>query len=146
MTLFDIPLHPSLVHFPIALLSLGGMAVLAALWRPGWWGDWGLTSLWAGLAFTVPVVVSGLIDKSQLSFDSAANRLADLHTTGMVLMWPLFGTAAFLSYIWRRDLGKASKKARVALLLIVGLILLFWAGHLGARLVYEMGVGVRGAL
>jgi len=26
--------------------------------------------------------------------------------------------------------------------LILGLIFLIWAGHLGARLVYEMGVGV----
>ncbi|NUQ38876.1 MAG: DUF2231 domain-containing protein [Caldilineales bacterium] len=146
MTLFDIPLHASLVHFPIVLLSLGGMTLLISLWRPGWWGDWGFASLLAGLVFTVPAVVSGLIDKSLLPIDSAANRLADLHTTGMVLMWPLFGAAAFLRYIWRDKLAAADKKARVALLLILGLIFLIWAGHLGARLVYEMGVGVGDAL
>lgn len=138
------PLHPSLVHFPIGLLTLGALAALIDLWRPlPWLKGWGLVSLLAGWLLTIPAVVSGLIEKTEIGRGTAAEQLADLHTTGMFVMWALFGLAAYLLYLWRRHLEDAGKKWWLTLILLLAPIVMLVASHLGGRLVFELGVGVR---
>jgi uncharacterized membrane protein len=141
--MFSLPLHPTLVHFPIALLLIGAMLSLIALWR---WREhlqdvafWALLSGWL---LTLPAIISGLIDKNDLQADSVANQVADQHTTAIFVMWGLFGLALYFQYRWRSDMTSGQRWMLTGLFVIASIVLVF-AGHLGGRLVYELGVGVQ---
>ncbi len=140
---FDIPIHPSLVHFPIALLVAGAFAAILfrALGRPQ--GErWGVYSLLAGWVLTLPALVTGLIDKNGIPADSPAAPVANLHTTLMIAMWVIFGLALYLYYLWQKKDSLSGGKVWMWYgLLILAVLVLTLAGHQGARLVYELGVG-----
>jgi len=138
-----IPIHPSLVHFPIALLVTGAFAaILFRFWRKPQGESWGVISLLTGWALTLPALVTGLIDKNSIPADSPAAQVANLHTTLMIAMWIVFGLALYFYYMWKKKGQLAGSKVWIWLgLLILGVILLTLAGHQGARLVYLLGVG-----
>ena len=144
MTFLSLPLHPRLVHFPIALLLLGAAASLIYQWRRyPWLKNWGFVSMLLGWVLTLPAIITGLIEKSAIAPNTAADRLANLHTTGMFIMWSLFGFALYLQYIWRGQLDEPGKRWRWTILLLMAIVLLVVAGDLGGRMVYELGVGVQ---
>ncbi len=139
-----LPIHPSLVHFPIALLLTGTIAaILFRLWPHPAGEQWGVYALLAGWALVIPALITGLIDKSALPPDSYENQLANLHTTGMIAMWVIYGVALYLHFIWKKKDALAGSKlwAWFGLLLLAALLLIL-SGHQGGRLVYELGVGM----
>lgn len=144
MSLLSLPLHPRLVHFPIALLLVGSVAILVYEWRPTpWLRGWGFLALLAGWALTLPGIITGLIDKSGIASDLAANRIANLHTTLIFVMWVIYGLALYWGYLWRNDMDKAGHRWKLTVLLLLASAILLVAGDLGGRLVYEFGIGVR---
>jgi len=143
LSLLSLPLHPRLVHFPIALLLAGSVAILVYEWRRyRWLAGWGFLALLAGWALTLPGIITGLIDKSALPPDSEANRVANLHTTAIFVMWAVYGLALYWGWLWREDMDKDGRRWKLAVLLILASVILLAAGDLGGRLVYELGVGV----
>lgn len=139
-----LPLHPRLVHFPIALLVLGAAALIIGQWRrPAWLWQWGLISLGGGWLLTVPAMITGLIDKSALSADSPAVRTADQHTTAMFITWGLYGLALYWAYRWRHDMEREGRRYKMAVLLVAATVILVIASDLGGQLVYRYGVGVQ---
>lgn len=144
MSILTLPLHPRLVHFPIALLLLGALAVIVYLWKPWpWLKGWGLISLLAGCVLTLPAIVTGLIEKSPIAAATPADQVANIHTTGMFIMWALYGLAAYLLVIWRDEMDDRGKRWRVTLLLLLASLVLIGATHFGGVLVYELGIGVQ---
>ncbi len=143
MVNISIPLHPSLVHFPIALLVAGALAaILFNLLKRPQGESWGIYSLLAGWVLTLPALITGLIDKNAIPADSPAAPVANLHTTLMIAMWIVFGLALYLYYIWQKKGQLRGGKLWLWFgLLLLGVVLLTLAGHQGARLVYELGVG-----
>ena len=141
--MLGLPLHPFLVHFPIAFLSIGALAaILFRLWPHQQGESWGVYSLLVGWLLTIPALITGLIDKSALPADSPANQLANTHTTGMIAMWAIFGLALYVYYLGRKRGGLSGYQQWAWYgLLVLGLVVLILAGHGGARLVYELGVG-----
>ncbi len=139
----NIPVHPSLVHFPIALLVAGAFAViLFRLIHKPQAELWGVASLLAGWVLTLPALITGLIDKNAISPDSPADPVVNLHTTLMIAMWIIFGLALYLYYVWRKKDQLTGGKVWIWFgLLLLAVILITLAGHQGARLVYELGVG-----
>ncbi len=139
----DLPLHPSLVHFPIALLVMGAFAaILFRLLKKPQGENWGVMSMLAGWALTLPALISGLMDKNSIPNDAPAAPVANLHTTLMIAMWVVFGLALYFYYLWKKkDILQGDKLWMWVGLLALGVILLILAGHQGARLVYELGVG-----
>ena len=141
--MFSLPLHPTLVHFPIALLQIGALLSLISIWR---WRerlqDIAFLALLTGWVLTLPAIISGLIDKNDLQAESLANQVADQHTTAIFVMWGLFGLALYLQYRWRSDMTSGRRWVLTALLVIASVVLVV-ASHLGGRLVYELGVGVQ---
>lgn len=144
MTLLSLPLHPSLVHFPIALLVLGALASFVYLWRKdARFSTWGFVSLLLGWVLTIPAIITGLIDKADIPAGTPADQIANQHTTAIFAMWILYGLALYWQYRWRDEMDQRNRRLVWAALLILGSIGLLIAGHLGARLVYELGVGVQ---
>ena len=141
--MFGLPLHPSFVHFPIALLIAGAAAaILFGLLKKPQGEKWGVYSLLAGWVLTLPALITGLIDKNSIPADSPAAQVADRHTTLMIVMWIVFGLALYFHFTWRkRDQLTGVKLWMWFGLLLLAVILLALAGHQGARLVYELDVG-----
>lgn len=141
--MLSIPLHPLFVHFPIALLLSGTVAVIVfQLWPKPAGVQWGFYALVAGWLLTIPALITGLIDKSGMAADAEANAVVNAHITGMIGMWVLYGVAIYLYVIWEKKGALQGWRQWVWLgLLILAAVVIILAGHQGGRLVYELGAG-----
>ncbi len=134
------PLHPALVHFPVACWSLATLGDLASL-------AWGEQRLWlvsgvllvAGLVAALAAMAAGLFELRKIADDSPAMQVANRHMYLVGAAWALYALSLFL-----RVSGTALVRpdgAAVGLSLL-GFLLLLAAGWLGGTLVYGYGIGV----
>ncbi|MBI3896966.1 MAG: DUF2231 domain-containing protein [Gammaproteobacteria bacterium] len=135
------PLHPALVHFPMALWLTAIVWDVVGTYRPEalWWqmGFWSLT---LGVVSALPALVSGFIEYLALDPDEPAMNTATLH---MLLM---FGaTVAFgASVLLRVQVGTSVAPSVWAwAITLSGAALLAGGGWLGGKLVYHHGIGRR---
>jgi uncharacterized membrane protein len=133
------PLHPALVHFPVACWSLATLADLAGLYRTQWplWqlaGAMLVVGCLAGLA----AAAAGLAELLKLSPDSPAAADANRHMLLALVAWSLYAASLLLRLEDRipREPGVLALAASVA-----GFLALLAAGWMGGRLVYLHGVG-----
>ncbi len=137
------PLHPFLVHFPVALLTtalvfdlLGVLLARDELSRVGWWAQF------VGTVGVVAAVISGLIAKSQAIIPVTAADTFDTHQQIAFLTAGAF-TALLL---WRIGMRTRIDQSRqhLYLLLFTGALACLWIGAwYGGELVYRFGVGLR---
>jgi len=136
--MFGHPLHPALVHFPLALLLSATAADLA--WLAGLTSDTHIAAVLmaAGLATGLVAMGAGLIDFARL--DDALVPHAMRHIGAIGLAWLGYAIALYL----RREnlFGTAPIEALAMVLSIVSGLLLSLGGWLGGRLVYSFGAGV----
>lgn len=131
------PLHPAVVHFPIACWSLAIAADFAGIWlgEAAWRWSGGLLAVGCGMAFVSMFI--GLIELSKVA-EGAAMRLAYWHIGAMLSACTLF----CLRLLLRLDDWQALAPNLVSLLLDAGgFICLSAGGWLGGKLVYQYGVG-----
>ncbi|MFT3897885.1 MAG: DUF2231 domain-containing protein [Thermomonas sp.] len=133
------PLHPALVHFPIAGWSLATFADVASLrlGEPAW--RFAAALMAVGCAAALATMAAGLWEFTKLRDGNPALPVANRHM--------LFALAAFCSYatslLLRWSNGGLHAPAMPALAAsILGFILLGITGWLGGQLVYAHGVGV----
>lgn len=136
--MFGHPLHPAIVHFPIALLLSATIADLA--WVAGLTSDThiGAVLMAGGLVAGLLAMGAGMIDFTKL--DQAVVPHALKHMGAVGLAWLGYAIALYL----RRDALSGSgtlSTATVAASLVSGLTLAL-GGWLGGRLVYTFGAGV----
>jgi uncharacterized membrane protein len=138
LRLFGHPLHPALVHFPIALWTASlasdgaALATKAAFWGfAAWW------SLVSGLAVAALAAVAGFLDYSRLPQTHPAFRAATAHALVMTFVALCFLASALL----RPGPGAAAGAAALACSGI-GFIALLAGAWLGGTLVYRFGVGM----
>ncbi|MBK6433951.1 MAG: DUF2231 domain-containing protein [Anaerolineae bacterium] len=146
---FALPLHPRLVHFPVALLVLGVALHLLHGWRPqGWqgmrWERLSLACLLLGWLTILPAVVSGLADQNAIALDAPARALSNSHISAVFVTAVAFAAAIYLRLRPRSPWEQAPTRWVLLALLLIGLAALVIAGELGGRLVYEFGVGATG--
>ncbi len=138
------PLHPALVHFPIALIAfsfaadlLGRLLQKASLSAAGFW------ALIAGAIGGLFAAVTGYYDFSRLDLGDTY-KYVDFH---MYLGWLLVGIVVLLT-LWRwigfsrRNLLPGATYFAAALLM-VGLTM--FQGWYGGEMVYSQGAGVSAA-
>lgn len=132
------PLHPALVHFPIAfwIASLAAeVAVLAtrgAFWRlAAWW------LLVAGLAVAVLTVAAGFVEYSLLPPKHRAFSTATAHMLTMG-----FSALCFLASSLLRSGPEFAAGSGALACSGLGFLTLLLGGWLGGTLVYRFGVGV----
>ncbi|MEW9623366.1 DUF2231 domain-containing protein [Rhodanobacter geophilus] len=132
------PLHPALVHFPVACWSLGTAADLAGLhwgapaWRPG-----GLL-LAAGTLAALPAMLAGFYELTRLADDSPATRDVYRHLSVALAATALYATALLLR--WRGGALSAPDALGITLDL-AGFAALVATGWLGGHLVYGHRLG-----
>ena len=138
MRLLGHPVHPMLVHLPIALWSLATLCDALTLAGPGSAWPIGWLCLAGGSAAAIPAMIAGLIDFGAVKEEALPT--ASRHMTLMGSAWLTYMTALVL-----RSDGLAAEGAPDRMAMAVGLagfaLLAAGAWH-GGQLVYRIGVGV----
>lgn len=132
------PVHPLLVHFPLALWSmtlawdiLGLLQGQMPWWQIGYW------SLAAGLVMALPAMATGLIDFAAIGDNPVAERAALRHMTLMGI-----ATCIALANLLLRHNNTMPHDPIVPLALsALCLALVFAGGWFGGELVYRHGMG-----
>jgi len=133
------PVHPALVHFPIALWTVSVAADVAV--AAGFALDpvFAYATLVAGLAFSALALLAGFVDYALLRSDHPAQSTATWHMTFMTAAAGLFLVSA-----WLRG-GPVAPPTAALGCSVAGWLVLLAGGWLGGTLVYRYGVAVETA-
>ncbi len=138
----DMPLHPMLVHFPIALLITSVLFdAVGAMWKRETFREGALWLLVLGLAGGVAAAVAGDMAEEMAEKAGIAESLIETHETLAFATLGLFGLL-MVWRLWLRNHFTRSTMTAYFLAAAIGLGLLSATGHFGGDLVYEHGAGV----
>ena len=140
------PLHPAIVHFPIALITAALIFHTLHLYKPEWINRTiGLWLLGLSTIFSIVAVLSGQkeIQKAgELGYPTETLLLIERHQTiGNIVVWGsilLFIGWLFL-YLKNQVNNKVNHLAFAFLLLLFVIVII--SGYTGGYLVYIHGVG-----
>ena len=135
------PLHPALVHFPIALfvLSLIFDAIMYFSGNPGSLFRASFYTISLGIVMGVLAAIPGLVDRSDIRLDHPARKTANLH---MVLNIAAIGLFAINFFLRAGQSAPAALSLLELLLSVAGVGIILVSGYLGGTMVYDNGVGV----
>ena len=134
------PLHPALVHFPVACWSLATLGDLASLQfgEPAW--RFAGISMAIGTLAAIAAMLAGLVEFAKIGEGSAAMPDAQRHMLLAMAAWCCYAA----SLVLRMDGVALARPGLLPLALgMLGFIVLAAAGWQGGKLVYVHGVGVR---
>lgn len=133
------PVHPMLVHFPIATWLLATLGDVSSLFMENekiWWVAGVLLAI--GTITALLAMTAGLMELAKIDQQSPAIKIANQHMMMVMGSWSFYAVSLFLRF----EEGSLIQPGIIAVLLsVAGLIFLCIAGWLGGRLVYEYGVG-----
>ena len=141
-----VPLHPAIVHFPIALITTALILHGIQLWKPNWLGR--VVGLWLmGLAtiFSIAAVLSGQKEAAKagkIGYPTETLIFIERHETiGNIVVW-----GSILFFVgWIYLFLKYKNDIRLDRLALAFLLLLFMivtiSAYTGGQLVYIHGVG-----
>lgn len=137
-------LHPTLVHFPIALLTVSLLAdFLGKLWnnqslkRTGW-----LTMLFGFLGLVV-TIVTGLVARETVMIPNVAESVIESHEQLAFVVAAIFASLMFWRIRSKTDLPLRYSWGYLGLSLF-GVVLMWIGAWYGGEMVYRFGVGVTG--
>lgn len=144
MRLWGHPLHPVLVHFPIALWTVAAAAYVASVINGSDTAAViGRMANAGGLAMAALAMLAGLFELRSIDSQSDAQRVASWHMTLMGMTWICFLFALLLPMTRGAASAGTLTDLVVAGSAAVGFLLMVLGGRLGGRLVYEFGIAVR---
>jgi uncharacterized membrane protein len=133
------PLHPALVHFPVACWSLATLGDIASLQLGEKTGSIANILLVTGMLTALAAMLAGLLEFTKLEADSSATVTANKHMLLATLTWGIYAVSLYLrldgAVLLQPDLGAIG-------LSVTGFISLCATGWLGGKLVYQYGIGV----
>jgi uncharacterized membrane protein/nitrite reductase/ring-hydroxylating ferredoxin subunit len=136
------PLHPALVHLPVALFPLALLLDVGSwVWRGA---DAGLVraaffSHVLGLATGLVAALFGLVDYTEIRKDHPARKTATRHLVLNVVAIALFAVSTWIRW---GDPERAPTPLLPLVITLVGVAVLSYSGYLGGRLVYDDGIAV----
>ena len=142
MRIFGHPVHPMLVHFPIAFWTIATVAYgLVACGASELVVTLAKFSNGAGLLLAMLAMLAGLLELRSIDSSSDAMRVAIRHMMIMATGWVCFLLALLLSVSTGFD--QATARLGEAACAVAGFVLMAVGGWLGGRLVYEFGIAVQ---
>ncbi|MDN4524674.1 DUF2231 domain-containing protein [Fictibacillus fluitans] len=132
------PLHPVLVHFPIALLIIGVIVQIIAIWRKPFFDQLALFLFSSGFLTGILAYVSGdgaehfLRDQVGHSIESSVH----IHETYALVTLFIFGAVVLLKLLHRFGFTKPLLPL-VLVLSLAGAVTLSLTGHYGGKMVYH---------
>ncbi len=139
--MFDyfIPLHPKLVHYPIALFTTAiGFEIASLIFRKESLHKTAL-NIYVFAALLTPIVVrTGLWEEERLNL---GHPVLNLHRT--LGLWTMWISLLSLPVLWfiKNELPRYSRI--VFLFFLLGVVtFVSLTGHNGGRMVYEYGAGI----
>jgi uncharacterized membrane protein len=139
------PLHPALVHLPIAFVLLSVVAdVLAKITRRESLRHVGLWSLMAALIGGVITIAAGYWDMNHAALSGDTHEYVDLH---LKFGWALAVGLIVLS-IWRWRIRQQARRVVTTPYVFAALLifaLTMFQGWFGGEMVYSHGAGVAAA-
>jgi len=141
-----LPLHPALVHLPIAFVLLSVAADLAARLtkvepRRAAFRTVGFWAIIAGLVGGGLTIAAGYLDMNHAALTPETHELVDLHETiGWILGISLAILSAWRWLIWHRGQMTINTAYLVAACLVLAITL--FQGWYGGEMVYAYGAGV----
>ncbi len=136
------PIHPMIVHFPIALFTTAWLFDLLALWwRQDKLRDAALYMSIVGLLSAGLAVVTGHFAEEAVEHSGIPEQALEIHEQlGFITFWMFFG---LLGLRLAMRLGWVSDKQVLAVAAgLAGVIVLLVASYFGGDLVYRYGAGV----
>ncbi|MFQ6612990.1 MAG: DUF2231 domain-containing protein [Fidelibacterota bacterium] len=143
----EFPLHPLLIHFPIALLYGALFFHLLQMWKPGWMSRY--ISIWLlGLTSLVSIFTALTGDKEAeiaegMNYSHQILELIETHETlGNLVTW--ISLTFFIVWVYLLLKYKSNRRIDyLALAVLVGLVtLVSFTGYFGGELVWVHGVGI----
>jgi uncharacterized membrane protein len=132
------PIHPMLVHFPVATWFLATLADIASLFtneQVGWVAG---VLLITGTITALLAMTTGLLELGKIDPQSPAAKIANQHMILVMTSWCCYAVSLFL----RLNGTQLEQPSLIAIALsVTGFAFLCGAGWLGGKLVYEYGVG-----
>ena len=140
MRLSGHPVHPMLVHFPIAFWSCALAADAFCMFtQTALAAQLAVGALALGCASGLLAMITGVLDFAGLAKDSRARDPAVMHLMAMCSAWLVFLVALALhGFPPDLPLSVAALSATAA-----GFLIMAFGAWLGGKLVYEFGVGTR---
>ena len=141
-----LPVHPALVHLPIAFVLLSVAADLTARLtksepRRAAFRTVGFWALIAGLVGGALTIAAGYLDMNRAMLSPETHDLVDLHETiGWILGVALVILSAWRWLIWHRGQMTINTAYLVAAFLVLSVTM--FQGWYGGEMVYAYGAGV----
>ena len=138
------PLHPKIVHFPVALLILAtlyGILALAVKSKRNLFKELCFWNLLFGAGGALFAVITGLIEESSLVHNEAIHELMETHE----FLGFVFTSIFLLVLIWlivRKAKMELPELRTLVITLVIASGLLIYSAHLGGTMVYREGAGV----
>ena len=136
------PIHPMIVHFPIALLITSvAFDAVALWWRPEKFREAALVLLVLGVLSAGLAVVTGHFEEEAVEHSGIPEQVLEIHETlGFATFWVFAVVLALRSAV---HFGFIREKYKLTLVLgMAGVIVLLVASYFGGDLVYGYGAGV----
>jgi len=140
------PLHPVIIHFPIAFITAALIFQILHIWRPKWINSSiGLWLIGLSIIFSLASVLSGqkeMEKAGELGYPIETLKLIERHqTSGNIVAW----SSIFFFIVWLYLFIKYKSNNNLNQLALAFLVLLFIivmvSGYTGGQLVYIHGVG-----
>ncbi|WKB34820.1 DUF2231 domain-containing protein [Terrilactibacillus sp. S3-3] len=132
------PLHPLLVHFPIALLLLGTVVQFLAIWKPNFFSNMAFFILSVGFLSGIVTYLTGdgAEDFARTHWGNAYRSVIETHQAYATATLVLFGAAVGLR-IFMHYFKKSYLLPLVLVLCLAGSAALALTGYYGGKMVYE---------
>lgn len=140
------PIHPIVVHFPIALLSASvAFEALALRWPTGGFRETSLYTLLSGVMAAGLAVVTGGMEEELAERAGAPESVLELHESlgqvTLVIFVVLLGLRLAMQLGWLKEIRALSLGLGA-----IGIVILSLAGYWGGDLVYTYGIGVKAVM
>lgn len=142
---FGLPAHPLIIHLPVILVPLVGLAALALMARPAWMVRWGIaTGVFAVAANAATILAVGAGEAFRDDRGGGGPSRLDEHAaSGETLRIVMFLFAfALIATLWAHRAGRLTgapaiaARVIVAALAIAAIFFVIRTGHLGAELTW----------